>query len=521
MKNDAYWQERFKLLEESQHKEIMKLMPKIDKAFTEAQRQVEKEILKWLQRFSDNNQVSMAEARRMLNGQELKELRWSVEEYIRYAEENAVNQKWVKQLENASARAHISRFEALMIEIQNAAEVVYQNHLDMVDQAVKEAYTEGYYQSVFALHQGIGVATTFAAVDEKKLSKVVNAPWAPDGENFSQRIWKNRAKLVNVLHGELTRMCLTGEGPDKAIRNIAKQFGASKSNAANLVQTESAFAASAAKRDVFNELNVEEYIICATLDRKTSATCQDMDGKIFPTKEFAKGVTAPPFHPRCRTTTAPRVDDEWMEGATRIARGADGKNYYVPADMKYPEWKKKFAKDATPELKHNDKQDQEQLVKYKAIFGKEIPSTLGKFQEMKYNNTNKWETLKAAKQEKLNRMDFKDMGNLVGKLGDRESRIWYKVHDKKIPRLIERTLPLEGQARQACELRNQNRTQTRDLMADQEKRKRLDISDPNKPFEELLQYKMEIKGLSYENALKDILKTAKKTRKSVDEKLGL
>ncbi|MEG1085211.1 MAG: hypothetical protein RSD88_02695 [Anaerovoracaceae bacterium] len=59
-------------------------------------------------------------------------------------------------------------------------------------------------------------------------------------------------------------------------------------------------------------------------------------------KDFAEGVTAPPFHPRCRTTTMPAVDDEWMEGATRIARDADGKTYSVPADMKYPEWKKEY-----------------------------------------------------------------------------------------------------------------------------------------------------------------------------------
>ncbi|MEG1085214.1 MAG: hypothetical protein RSD88_02710 [Anaerovoracaceae bacterium] len=59
-------------------------------------------------------------------------------------------------------------------------------------------------------------------------------------------------------------------------------------------------------------------------------------------KDFAEGVTAPPFHPRCRTTTMPAVDDEWMEGATRIARGEDGKNYSVPADMKYKDWKDSF-----------------------------------------------------------------------------------------------------------------------------------------------------------------------------------
>ena len=49
----------------------------------------------------------------MLFGADLKEFKWDVHDYIRYGEENAVSQAWMKELENASARFHITRFEAL------------------------------------------------------------------------------------------------------------------------------------------------------------------------------------------------------------------------------------------------------------------------------------------------------------------------------------------------------------------------------------------------------------------------
>jgi hypothetical protein len=62
---------------------------------------------------------------------------------------------------------------------------------------------------------------------------------------------------------------------------------------------------------------------------------------------YEVGVTAPPFHPWCRTTTAPYFADSHGE---RIARGADGEQYYVPADMKYAEWKEKFVKPAKEEV---------------------------------------------------------------------------------------------------------------------------------------------------------------------------
>jgi hypothetical protein len=106
-------------------------------------------------------------------------------------------------------------------------------------------------------------------------------------------------------------------------------------------------------------------------------------------------------------------------------------------------------------------------------------------------------------------------------LSNEEARKWYLAMDAKIPDQIDRSKPIEEQARQACELRNWYRTRTRDLMADQETRKELDRDHPNKTFDELLADKMERKKLNREDAIKDILKTAAKTNSEVNKKLGL
>ena len=65
----------------------------------------------------------MQEAKKLLSTKELKEFRWDVKEYIKYGRENDMNQMWMKELENASARVHINRLEALRIRTQQAAEV--------------------------------------------------------------------------------------------------------------------------------------------------------------------------------------------------------------------------------------------------------------------------------------------------------------------------------------------------------------------------------------------------------------
>lgn len=129
---------------------------------------------------------------------------------------------------------------------------------------------------------------------------------------------------------------------------MSERLRVSKAVAGRLVMTESAAFASAAQKDCFKELDVEKYQILATLDSRTSAICQEIDGKIFKMSEWEVGVTAPPFHVWCRTTTIPYFDD-WEEfGITpeRAARGEDGKTYYVPADMTYEDWISKHVKSA-------------------------------------------------------------------------------------------------------------------------------------------------------------------------------
>ncbi len=52
-------------------------------------------------------------------------------------------------------------------------------------------------------------------------------------------------------------------------------------------------------------------------------------------EEYSVGTNAPPMHPRCRSTISAIV-----EGGKRIARDKSGKNIQVPAEMKYPDYKK-------------------------------------------------------------------------------------------------------------------------------------------------------------------------------------
>jgi SPP1 gp7 family putative phage head morphogenesis protein len=355
MKNSAYWKIRFEQLEAASNKNAISTFNTIQEQYIAAEREIERQISTWYQRFAKNNQITMAEARKLLTSGELAEFKWDVKEFIKYGEQNALNPMWMKELENASARFHISRLEALRIETQQTIEKLFGGQVDEVDKLLKKNYLHNYYHTVYEIQKGFNIGWDIAAVDDRTLERLISKPWATDGKNFSERIWSNKTSLINEVQTQLTRTFMLGKAPDDAIKAIAKKMKSSMGQAGRLVMTESAYFSSQSQKDAFNALDVEKFEIVATLDSSTSEICRELDGKVFDMKNFEPGVTAPPFHPWCRTTTVPYFDDNFTE---RAARGEDGKTYYVDSRLNYKEWEKTFVEDGSKsglkEVKEND-----------------------------------------------------------------------------------------------------------------------------------------------------------------------
>lgn len=341
MTNAEYWKQRFTQLEAAQNRKGATAYLEMEKQYKAAQNELEAQIARWYQRFADSNGISLAQAKQWLKGQDLAEFKWDVKEYIKYGKENAINGAWMQELENASSKFHISRLEALQIQTQNSLETMFAQQAGTMKKALSDVYASGYYHTAYAVQQGFGLGWDIAGLDQAQIEKVLSKPWAVDGYNFSTRIWNSKTKLIGEVHNELSKNLLTGADPQKAIDSLAKKMGTSKSNAGRLVMTEQAYFSSAAQKDCFNDLDVEEYEIVATLDSHTSDICRSLDGKVFKMSDYKPGVTAPPFHVYCRSTTAPHFKDNFGTGE-RAARGADGKTYYVPDDVTYSEWKKAF-----------------------------------------------------------------------------------------------------------------------------------------------------------------------------------
>lgn len=342
MSNNAdYWRKRAEILKQSSEKLSDDYYKSAALEFDKAARRVQQDIDKWYARFAKNNEISYAEAKKWLTARELEELRWDVRDYIKAGE--SLDPKWRKAMENASARIHISRLEALKLQIQQQVEALYGNQAKGLDDLLRRVYENGYYRSLFEIQKGFNLGWEVQRLDTQTLDMVLKKPWTTDGRTFSDRVWGNRDRLVHALHTSLAQSIIRGESPDKAAAELARTMNVAKSSASRLINTEAAYFQEQAQKKVYEDLEVEKYEILETLDSRTCAVCGGLDRKLFQLSEYEPGITAPPFHPNCRGTTIPYFPDDEGE---RIARDVvTGETYYVPSNMTYEEWKNTYVKD--------------------------------------------------------------------------------------------------------------------------------------------------------------------------------
>ena len=251
MKNAAYWRERFAMIEEAAHRDAQATVRTLEGYYLDAQMALQREIELWYARFAKENEVSLSDARKLLNAGQLEEFRWDVEQYIKIGEQSGLDAKWLKKLENASARFHISRLEAIQISIQQQMELLFGNQTDALDALLRRTAGNGYTYAAYEIQKGIGLGWDVTGLDQRRLNLLLSKPWTSDGRTFRDRCWTKKQELVDAVQKELVQGMLRGSDARKITENIRKRFGVSRYQAARLVHTETiCFNAVAAKEPV-------------------------------------------------------------------------------------------------------------------------------------------------------------------------------------------------------------------------------------------------------------------------------
>lgn len=350
-RNKEYWEKRALEAESRKHKRVIKTDKELKDLMNRYKFLLKRKIIYWATQFGKNNDLAMSEALQYLTREELADLNYDVWEYIELANKSEQNDKTELLIKNISTKYHLTRLDALALQIEACISLLTIEEIDIIKKHLLDLYYDSYLTTVYELAKGFDVRVNLYMPNAEKIKILLDNPWTDDGIEFSERIWgKHRERLVKELRHALEESLTVGDNAVKMADELAKSLDVNKSQAEALLQTESAVISEKARTKCFEDLDVDKYIIVATLDHKTSEICREMDGKVFDTKKEKIGKNAPPFHVRCRTTKAPYIDYIYGMGE-RAARDKKGKTIYIPDGMTYWDFHKKYVKDDEEYLK--------------------------------------------------------------------------------------------------------------------------------------------------------------------------
>ena len=258
------------------------------------------------------------------------------ERYLYYSEVSrlGITDEYYGYLRELSGRGYVAREKEMFLQLWAEINKLRGRQTKLLATSLSDVYRHSYYFSVYSMQTKLGFGVSFNKLNTGLIEKMLKAPWI--GNNYSDRIWKDKFLLTQSLQQEMMRGIINGDNPKVVGHRLAKSLDSNKYNAERLARTEMNYFLNDARCDALKSQGAEGYIYDATLDMKTCDDCAGLDGKRFSWAEKQVGVNYPPLHPNTRSTVIPDVN--LSDEATRIARGLNGKTYFVPHDMDYKTW---------------------------------------------------------------------------------------------------------------------------------------------------------------------------------------
>lgn len=325
MKKSNYLSERLERLLKGDIRRSKITQIRMKRGYKRAFQLIEDDIAKYVTRISDDLKLDSKALKRKIPKEEL----------LSRAKELKLEEETMANYEN------LSYAEAIRREMVKNVESMAKDNESLIFENLFKTYEHNFYSTSYLLYRTMDDFSFTKRVTKEYFDWMAKKPWTSDGKTFSDRIWKDQKTLVDELYKEFTVSATRGANLKEAARRMSRKMDVSYKKCLRLLNTEDSFFSNKAVMDAYQNTTAEEYMILATLDRKTCEICGDQDTKHYMIKDAKVGVNMPPFHPNCRCTTVVYFGDEDDMPEERMMRDENGKSVKTEY-MSYDEWKKKY-----------------------------------------------------------------------------------------------------------------------------------------------------------------------------------
>lgn len=319
------------MLEEISHEEAIYTLNVIVALLVHAENATVSIIKKWYKQFAKKGIITVKDVEGVLTKSELSKFKSLLARYIEESRRYELEIEYIEELEDTIRCNKIDRLKAIKIQLKHSYYIAYRQIYTQLDAMVKKVYSEGYYSAIYEVQRYIGRWSVITGIDNSILSRLVYIVWSDDKCNIVNRIRKFRKLQINNITDVVLKAIEFERPLEDTIFKISQISHKEKIRMGRITRTEQAFYNSKAQQKAYMALGIEAYQIIAVLDDRTSDICRSLNGRRYLLKDYEVSVTAPPFHPNCRSTTRPYVkyDLVWKDKSPNI---------------EYSEWKKKYIK---------------------------------------------------------------------------------------------------------------------------------------------------------------------------------
>lgn len=399
MKDSKYWEKRAEQILIEAERNSNTYLNQLNVLYKNTSESIDREIAKIFETYKKD--FTMSEAKAWLN-EEIPRFEYDkLKESLSEITDERYRKQVLMRLNAPAYRYRITRLQqikqTIMTELSKSADIQLQLSKDCYINTLNHSYE----RAMFDIQQGTGIVFNLAKLPQETVNRLLSAKWY--GRNFSSSIWRNRGIVAKAAGDIIKEGVLSGQSVQQMSKSLMNRtYTQSMYNATRLIRTEVNYFVNQGAIESYKEAELDKYEFCATLDLRTSEICGKLDGNIYLLDKAVVGENCPPMHPYCRSFGKPIIEADGLARMNkRRARNPEtGKNEIID-NMSYKEWRAKYV-DNNPKALVNEKMiknksaDQKQYSKYKVLLGKDAPTSLAKFQDLKYNNSSKYEDLKSV-----------------------------------------------------------------------------------------------------------------------------
>ena len=400
MKNEKYWKKRQEEKLSSILNDAQVASEYVSDIYSKASLYTQSKLNGIFEKYRDGHGLSNADAKEMLDSLISDRDYNQIKRILENNPKTKQRKELLKKLDTPPYQYRIKRLENMQSQLDKLMNEVYKVEKDVSTDCYINSAFNAYYRNVYNLQKGMKVAYQFDMLDPELIDSMLKSRWS--GKNYSNRIWDNTNALAESLKDEMLMGVLTNKTEKEMADTIMNKFAVGAYQARRLIQTESAAMTAFADQQAFKDAGIEKEMFIAVHDSRTSQICQHHDRSIVEIAKAKVGVNVPPLHPNCRSHMIPYIEGVTDAMKKRQRNPVTNKDEVVDVSENYDQWLKRQQEEhgvdtvnSFMEKTKNASSDRKQYNKYIDVLGKEnMPTSLSKFQDMKYNDVEKFNDLK-------------------------------------------------------------------------------------------------------------------------------